>query len=103
MCDFASPAAKEDLFWKWHSRVHEADHIWAPDQAVVISTTPAQDATVSGSLTQIIIAFDKKVSFNAPSENEIQLVPEALSVNGNLATALADYGGAFSQAMVFAF
>jgi hypothetical protein len=103
MGSFQSPATINDIFWKWHSRVHEVDPIWTTDQAVVIGTIPAQGATVSGNLTQIIISFNKKVSFNAPAANTIQLKFNALTVNSVAATALADNGGSFSQAMVFAF
>lgn len=87
-----SPPAKDDLFWRWHSVVEEVRRALGPDQALVTEVYPGSGASVADA-SAIYIAFDRKVSFNAPPANKLQLHPGLLTVNGKPATAIDDVGG----------
>jgi HEAT repeat protein len=95
-----SPPAKDDLFWRWHSVVEEVRRALGPDRATVAEVYPGNEATVGG-LSSIYLAFDRKVSFNAPPANKVQLLPSLITVNGKPATTLEDVGGESARFIVF--
>jgi HEAT repeat protein len=95
-----SPPAKNDLFWRWHSVVEEVRRAYGPDQATVTEVYPGNGATVGG-VSAVYLAFDRKVSFNAPAANKAQLLPALLKVNGKPATTVEDIGGESSPFVTF--
>lgn len=95
-----SPPAKADLFWRWHSVVEEVRRAFGPDKATVTEVYPGNEAVVEGA-PAVYLAFDRKVSFNAPPANKAQLLPARLKVNGKPATAVEDVGGDQSRFVTF--
>ena len=87
-----SPPARDDFFFRWHTVVEELGLRFAPDQAVVTTTFPEQGRTVAA-LPAVYIAFDRKVSANAPAANVVQLAAGKLKVNGKSAEVVTDVGG----------
>jgi len=98
-----SPCAMKDVFWHWHTIVDGPRASHFIDQAAILSTIPADGDVLGDGPTEIIVAFDKKVSFGAPSRNTVQIKKEALKVNGVVATDLEDAGGATSKFMIYKF
>lgn len=86
-----SPPGKNDLFFRWHTIVEEVRRALGPDQAAVLATFPAEGQTV-GDAAAVYVAFDKKVSANAPAANKLQLAPGNVTINGKPATAVVDAG-----------
>jgi HEAT repeat protein len=95
-----SPPGKNDLFFRWHTVVEEVRRSLGPDQAIVTATFPAEGQTV-GELSAVMIAFDRKVSANAPASNVVQLVPGKVTVNGKPAMAVSDAGGDDIRSVVY--
>ena len=95
-----SPPAKDDLFWRWHSVIEEVRRALGPDKATVTEIYPGDGVTVAGT-SAIYLAFDRKVSFDAPAANKVQLLPGLLTVNGKPATAIADVGGDQTRYVMF--
>lgn len=95
-----SPPAKDDLFWRWHSVVEEVRRAFGPDKAGVAAAYPADGDTATDACA-VYLAFDRKVSFDAPTANTVQLRPGLLTVNGKPAKELTDVGGGGMHATLF--
>lgn len=95
-----SPPGKNDLFFRWHAVVEEVRRQLGPDRAAVTATFPADGQTV-GEAPAVLVAFDRKVSANAPAANTVQLAAGKVTVNGKPATAVADAGGDGLHAVVY--
>jgi HEAT repeat protein len=95
-----SPPAKNDLFWRWHGVVEEVRRALGPDRASITAVYPEGGAVVAGAHA-LYLAFDRKVSSNAPPANKVQLAPALLRVNGKPATAVADVGGEEAPFVLF--
>jgi HEAT repeat protein len=87
-----SPSSRDDLFYRWHTIVDNVHRTVGPDQAVVTAVFPEDGMTVSDA-SSVYLAFDRKVSANAPASNTVQLASGKLTVNGRPATTIADMGG----------
>lgn len=90
---FAAPAIEDDLFWRYRAELDRARADWiafCPEQAMVEDRTPDQGDTADGPLTEIVVVFDKRVSFDGPPENLVQVTADKLTVNGSAATSVTE-------------
>jgi hypothetical protein len=102
MGGYGSPGAKENQFWKWHMAVDVPRLMYKPDQAEPKLESPADKGKVAVAPTEVIITFNKRVSFATPAfdgavRNKVQLTAGKLKLldsKGKLiaATKLEDIG-----------
>lgn len=97
-----APRTLNSVFWRYHTLLDTVRANYQPDQAAVLTTIPVANATVPAP-TQITVAFDRKVSANAPSGNLVQLLASALTVNGSPATNVVDAGPTELRYQIYSF
>jgi hypothetical protein len=102
MAGLGSPGAKDDNFWKWHLAVDGPLADYKTDQAQPTLVSPAANGKVAAAPADVVLMFDKRVSFETPAfggavRNKVQLTADKLTLKDSkgaviAATTLVDIG-----------